>query len=393
MYDLASKWKVPFGRLVIGPTARKYLNQAISSNWITEGPFVREFEQRFAEKFGWKYAIATSSGTTAGEVIWSAIRGLRGISHDSLEGARIATPACAFVSTANCILAAGLAPEFIDIDIDTLNLAPYLLPQNRAFEMSGVIGIQFVATMGKPSPIAAFAELANRDDYPLYVVADWCEAHGATLHGERYADRYADASIYSFYVAHMIVGGEGGIICTDQESIADLCRSIKSHGRPSNSGFFDFQRPGFNAKWNDLAAAIALEGLENFDATFERRREIRQRFIDGLTPLEDWLILYRDAPGEIIAPHAIPIVLRDESCDIAPLRTHLESMGIEVKTLFGSLPTQHRAFRNLSYLVGSFPVAERIGRTGLHWGCHESYTNADVDYVVESVKEFFRGAA
>jgi CDP-6-deoxy-D-xylo-4-hexulose-3-dehydrase/perosamine synthetase len=110
---------------------------------------------------------------------------------------------------------------------------------------------------------------------------------------------------------------------------------------------------------------------------------------DLFAPLEDALILYRDGPGEVICPHAFPLVLRDAGQSIEGLYRHLESRGIQCKTLFGSLPTQHSAFAFLGYREGDFPVAERIGRTGLHFGLHQYLTDDDIDYVAESVKSFF----
>ena len=104
-------WRVPFGDLKIGPSARKRIAETLDSNWISEGRFVREFEKKFAEKFGWKYAIATSSGTDAGMVVWSAIKEIEGVS--PLKYLTVVTPACAFASTANCLMAARCAPVFV----------------------------------------------------------------------------------------------------------------------------------------------------------------------------------------------------------------------------------------------------------------------------------------
>ena len=130
------------------------------------------------------------------------------------------------------------------------------------------------------------------------------------------------------------------------------------------------------------------------------RRGVRQKLLDALSPFEDRLILYRDASGEIIAPHAFPIVLRDETRDIKPLYDHLEKSGVQVKTLFGSLPTQHAAFKFLGNKEGEFPVAERIGRTGLHFscmekdrsarnifGCNEFMAEEDVGFIADKIGE------
>lgn len=376
-------WKIPFGTLRISETAKKYLARAVEKNWITEGENVEEFEVQFCKRFGWKYGIATSSGTTAGEVLWSAIREIHNKKNPGVEPTgRVITPACAFVATANVVLAASLIPEFVDVSLDTLNIDPAKIPWGN---VPNPVAVQFVSTLGNMIPMDAVSKAAKRRG--LFVIGDECEAHGGKLNGE--PSRYLDAAIYSFYVAHIVVGGEGGIVCTNDEEIANLCRSIKSHGRPPGSIYFQFDRPGGNAKANDMCFAVALGSLADFDETFERRREIRQKFINGLAPLEDKLILYRDGPNEIIAPHGFGVVLRDEGATITPLYNYLESKGIQVKLTFGSIPTGHAGFKFMGRKIGDFPVSERIGRTSLHWGCSELYSDKDVDYVIDSVQKFF----
>ena len=103
-------------------------------------------------------------------------------------------------------------------------------------------------------------------------------------------------------------------------------------------------------------------------------------------------MLYPDGRDEVICPHACPVVLRNPSASIEPLYEHLESQGIQCKTLFGSLPTQHTAFRFLGYRPGTFPVAERIGRTGLHFGVHQYLTDEDIEFVADQIHAYFQRA-
>ncbi|MBI2360376.1 MAG: DegT/DnrJ/EryC1/StrS family aminotransferase, partial [Deltaproteobacteria bacterium] len=178
-------------------------------------------------------------------------------------------------------------------------------------------------------------------------------------------------------------------VVTDSRELADLCRSLRTHGRRGGQLYFHFDRVGYNSKMNDLEAAIGLEGLEQFDQNFETRRRHRRRLLELIAPLEERLILYPDGPGEVISPHAFPLVLRDENRSVEGLYEHLEKHAIQCKTLFGSLPTQHRAFAFLGYKSGAFPVAERIGRTGLHFGLHQYLTDDDIEYVAETLHAYF----
>ena len=370
----APTYRITFGHIEIGASARRWLNEALDRQWVSEGPNVKRFEQEFARAFGYRHTIATSSGTDAGIVAMAAL-GERG----ARRGDEVITPALAFVATANCILAAGLTPKFVDVELDTLNINPDLIeaaitPRTRA--------IQVVHTMGKPCRMDAILAIARR--HRLAVIEDCCEAHGATLNG-RVVGSFGDMALFSFYAAHMICSGEGGMIATNEEAWADLCRSIRTHGRRNGQLYFHFDRVGFNSKMNDLEAAIGLEGLERFERTFATRRRHLAQLWELLRPLEGRLILYPDGPGEVTCPHAFPLVLRDATQSMEGLYQHLERRGIQCKTLFGSLPTQHRAFAFLGHRVGKFPVAERIGRTGLHFGVHQYLTDDDIAYAAESV--------
>lgn len=371
-------YRVTFGHIQVGESGRRYLNEALHRNWVSEGANVQMFEARFAERFGYGHAVATSSGTDAGIVAMSAL-----LERGAKRGDEVITPALAFVATANCILAAGLIPKFVDVELETLNINPSLIeaaitPRTRA--------IQVVHTMGKPCKMEEILEIAQRHNLP--VIEDSCEAHGATLKG-KVVGSFGAMGLFSFYAAHIICSAEGGMITTDDPGLADLCRSIRTHGRRGGQLYFHFDRVGFNSKMNDLEAAIGLEGLEMFDWTFNTRRRHMLRLRELLSPLEDCLILYHDGPDEVTCPHAFPLVMRDEKRSVEGLYDHLENRGIQCKTLFGSLPTQHKAFSFLGYSKGDFPVAERISLTGLHFGIHQYLTHDDIDYIATSIKSYF----
>ncbi|MBW2281279.1 MAG: DegT/DnrJ/EryC1/StrS family aminotransferase, partial [Deltaproteobacteria bacterium] len=167
-------------------------------------------------------------------------------------------------------------------------------------------------------------------------------------------------------------------------------RSVKSHGRPSGATYFDFQRFGLNCKMNDLEAALGLEGLAGFDEVFVRRKELLHRLLEQTRALEEYCDFLVEEKHEKVAPHAFPLVLKDPALDAAALYRFLEERGIQCKTLFGSLPTQHRAFAFLGHAPGSFPEAEYLGDNGLHFGCHQYLSEADIDYAAEVLDAYFR---
>jgi perosamine synthetase len=370
------KRPIRFGDVVFDRKARERINNILISGRNTEGMYVEKFESMFAKKFGFEHAIMTSSGTTAAEVLWMAVAAERAIKP---QCASVITPALAFGSTANALDSRGFYPYMVDIEPHLNMQVP---PGDPWSIMDSPIGVQFVANMGRMIGVDAVFAYAKFND--LFFAIDACEGHGGEFEGVGVSG-WADAAIYSFYPAHIITcGGEGGMICTRDRRIADLCRSIKSHGRPPRSIKHDFQVVGTNAKTTEFAAAVGISELDKFDETFKRRREIRAGLIERLKEFS--LVLYPDADGEVIAPHAFPVLTQD----LAGLSSHLREWTIEFKSLWGAL-SNHAAYSRLGISAGYFGVAENVGAHGLHFGCHQSLSDDDLDYIRDVFKLFFKG--
>lgn len=389
--------RVSFGDLRIGPIAKKYIERALNRSWVSQGPNVEEFEKRFAQKFSYKHAIATSSGTDACICACAAL-----YDFGAKRGDEIIVPACTFVAPANAVLAAGFIPKFVDIELETLNIDPSKVVDAIS---ERTIAIMPVHLMGKPAPMD---ELRNLD---LWVLEDACEAHGAQYKG-RYVGAIGHVGAFSFYAAHLIVAGEGGMVVTNDDRFAEVLKSVRSHGRPAGSNYFDFVRFGFNSRMNDLTAAVGIEGIIKFDETFRKRRENLKRLLELTKDLGEYCHFLKEAPLpppadytiasvplEVVSPHAFPLVLRDQPpfhstaprWDRDRLYHYLEEKGIQCKTLFGSLPTQHAAFRWMGHELGEFPVAEYVGQNGLHFGIHQYLSDDDLCYVAEVLRKYFKG--
>ncbi len=369
--------KITFGDLVIGDTAKKYMQLVFDRNWASEGDNVKEFERKFAAKFGYKHAIATSSGTDADIDACAAL-----YDFGAKRGDEILVPALSFVATANSILAAGFIPKFVDVELETLNIDPSKIEEAITDKTRAIM---VVHTMGKPCEMDAIMKIAKAHN--LMVIEDACEAHGATYKG-RIVGTIGDMGAFSFYTAHQIVCGEGGMVVTDNDKLADVVRSVKSHGRPPGSIYFDFQRIGFNSKMNDLEAAIGLEGIEQFDGFFNKRKSNLYKMLELTRDLSDYFYFIKEESHEKISPHAFPLVLKDEKLGRDGLYKHLESKGIQCKTLFGCLPTQHNAFKFLNYRYGQFPVSEYVGKNGLHFGMHQYMSGEDLLYINGAIREY-----
>ncbi|MHA2279438.1 MAG: DegT/DnrJ/EryC1/StrS family aminotransferase [Promethearchaeota archaeon] len=350
----------------------------MDTSWASEGPLVKQFEDNWNKKFGYADSVSMSSGTDADINACLAL-----YDEGARHGDEVICPALTFVATVNSVLLAGFTPTFADIDRNTLNVDPQKVADAVTDKTRAIM---VTHTMGKPCDMDAIMSIARERD--LFVIEDACEAHGAQYKGN-YIGTFGHVVTFSYYAAHIVVCGEGGMCSTQYPEMADILRSTKSHGRRPGSIYFDFLRIGLNSKMNDLEAAIGLEGLEQFDSTIENRVVNRAQLMDSLTDLQNELWLPNLGGDEFVSPHAFPIVFKKDNPDrCSEFYKFLESNSIQCKTLFGSMPTQHEAFKSMGYHLGDFPEAEFVGNNGVHFGIHQYLTEDDIEYVAHKIHDF-----
>ena len=240
--EVKAQYRVPFGTVSITDEARKLIDAALDSKFVTRGKYVAEFEKQFAKTFGTKDAVAVSSGTDADALALAVL-----YDYGAKRGDEVIIPALTFVATANAVFQAGFKPVFVDVKCETLNIdadkiEKAITPKTRA--------IMPVHLMGKPADMKKIMEIADKPK--LYVIEDAAEAHGAEIDG-KLVGTFGQMAAYSLYAAHIITTIEGGIVTTDDPAMAEALRSLRNHGMVNK---FDFKRIGFSAKMNELEAAV-----------------------------------------------------------------------------------------------------------------------------------------
>ena len=370
--------RIEFGELRIGETAKKHLFDVINTNWASAGPKVKLFEKSWGELFNYTYNISMSSGTDADINVLMAL-----YDYGAQRGDEIIVPALAFAAVGNAVLAAGFKPVFIDIERHTLNINPFQIedkisPKTRA--------IFTVHTMGKPCKMDVISNIAKK--HKLMLFEDSCEAHGAKFKG-KFVGHWSDAATFSYYAAHLICCGEGGMVSSNDENFSKIVRSTKSHGRKDGSIYFDHVRPGLNSKMNDLEASLGLEGVDEFWDTYNARKENLNYLLKKVSDLKQFAFFNLEEETDIVAPHAFSIVLKDSKYNLKRLYDMLEKSSVKCKRNFGSMPTQHKAFAFLGHSIGEFPESEYVGDNGLHFGIHQYLSREDLDYVSDLLHEYF----
>ncbi|MCK5014391.1 MAG: DegT/DnrJ/EryC1/StrS family aminotransferase [Candidatus Omnitrophica bacterium] len=372
-----AKFKVPFGTVSITDDARELIDQAIRTKWVTRGKYVQEFEERFAELFGVKEAVAMSSGTDADALACAVV-----YDFGAKRGDEIIVPALSFVATGNAVLQAGFHPVFVDVHRETLNIDPKkieeaITPRSRA--------IMPVHLMGKPAAMDEVLQIAKA--HKLYVIEDAAEAHGAEYKGKKIGS-IGDMAAFSLYAAHIVTTIEGGIVITNNPQMADVLRSLRNHGI---EGKFQFKRIGFSAKMNEIEAAVGIGNIKIFDQILQKRRRNLLYLIEKFKQFEDHFITIKEEPREKIGPHAFSIIVKEGvKFTKDEFVAFIEEAGVDSRNLFYSIPTQCANYAFLGKKLGDFPEAEYCSDNGTHIGIHQDIELEDLDYVEQVVKDFLR---
>ncbi|MCS7180707.1 MAG: DegT/DnrJ/EryC1/StrS family aminotransferase [bacterium] len=393
------KRKIPFGTISITEKAKNLVYEILETKRVSQGKYVKEFEEKFAEICGTKYAVAVSSGTDAIALALSVM-----YDYGAQRQDEIILPALTFIGTANAVLMAGFSPVFIDVEFETLNINPEKIEEKITKKTKAILPVHL---MGKPANMYKICEIAKK--YKLFLIEDAAEAHGAKYDGKNIGT-FGDMGCFSTYVAHIISTIEGGIIITDNCEYAEILRSLRSHGRAckcdvcvlnTSSGYcqkrfkygrdirFVFERVGFSSKMNEIEAVIGLGNLEIYKEILEQRRKNFFQLKEKFEKFKEYFYTINEDKNELISPHAFPFILKD-NCKFTrdQLVTYLNENGIDTRDLFSSIPTQTPGYKFLGYKEGDFPVAEYIGNNGLHIGIHQEITEEDIEYIAETIKNF-----
>lgn len=396
--------RIPFGTLNISAKSKKLIREALSNNRISCGKYVREFEKRFSGLIGTKEAVAVSSGGDAAALAMATL-----YDFGAKRGDEVIIPALSFVSTGNSVLEAGLAPVFVDIEKETLNINPSKIKKAITRRTKAIMPVHL---MGKPAEMDTIRNIARK--YSLFVIDDAAEAFGA-VYKNKNIGTLGDMAIFSLYIAHVITTGEGGIVVTNRPDFAEILRSLRAHGRACKckscilntaSGYcekrfqygqnqdirFQFERIGFSSKMNELEAAIGLGNLDYYHQIIRKRRKNLLYLMNRFGEFNPCLYTVKEESYERIGPHAFPVILGEKAKFTRnKIVYYLEKHGVDTRNLFLSIPTQCGGFKFLGHKYGDFPEAEYIGNNGFHIGIHQDLSKGHLDYFIGLVRKFLQG--
>jgi perosamine synthetase len=376
---------LPYGRQSVDNADVQAVVEVLKSDWLTTGPKIGEFEERFAAWIGVRHAVSFSSGT-------AALHGAAFAAGLGPGDEAITTP-MTFCATANCILYQGATPVFADVSADTLNLDPREVSKKlSARTYSRTKAIIAVDYAGHPAALDELGQLAKTQGALL--IEDACHALGAEFQGKRVGS-IANMTVFSFHPVKHLTTGEGGMVATNDARLAETLRRFRNHGissearqrHESGQWFYEVVLLGFNYRLTDIACALGLSQLEKLDANLARRREIAAQYAEAFWDLPAIVIpTVRD--GVVPAWHLYPVRLKLEL--LAAGRGEIfqalraENIGVNVHYI----PVhQHPYYRERFNTEAGYPVAEDAYERLISLPMFHSMTAQDVEDVIHALRK------
>jgi perosamine synthetase len=374
---------LPYGRQSLDDADIQAVVEVLKSDWLTTGPKIAEFEERFAAWVGARHAVSFSSGT-------AALHGAAFAAGLGPGDEAITTP-MTFCATANCILYQGATPVFADISADTLNLDPAEVSRKVNSRTKAIFAVDYA---GHPAALDQLSQLAKAKSPQALLIEDASHALGAEYHGKRIGG-IADMTTFSFHPVKHLTTGEGGMITTNDEQLAVTLRRFRNHGISSEARqrqeagqwFYEMVLLGFNYRLTDIACALGLSQLEKLDANLARRREIAAQYTAA----------FRELPA-VLSPAVRPGV--NPAWHLYPIRLNLEMLAAGRAEIFRALRAenigvnvhyvpvhQHPYYRERFKSEESYPVAEDAYERLISLPMFHGMTDQDVEDTVHAVQK------
>lgn len=361
------KIRIPVAEPAIGEKELEYASDAVRSTWISsKGKYVTEFEEKFSEYCGAKFGIATSSGTTALHLALATL----GIG----PGDEVIIPTLTMIATANAVKYTGAKPVLIDSEPATWNMDVERI-ENKITKRTRAIMV--VHLYGHPVDMDPILSMAK--DRKLRVIEDAAEAHGAEYKGRK-AGALGDMGCFSFYANKIITTGEGGMIVTDDEKLAERARMLKDQAFEKEKRFWH-HHIGYNYRLTNVQSAIGLAQLERIDEFVNTRRRNAHHYNSLLKDVED-VVLPPEAPWAKNVYWMYSILVKEGfGMSRDDLMKYLALKGVETRAVF--YPIHSQPVYAADYEGENYPVADEISRMGIILPSGNTLTTEQIDYVVE----------
>lgn len=369
---MTSQFRIPVYQPWLCGNEERYVLECLRSNWISsKGHYIAAFEERFASFVGIRHAISVCNGTVALHVALAAL----GIG----PGDEVIVPTLTYIAPVNAIVYCGATPVFVDSDPQTWQLDPNHVYRRITPRTKAILAVHLY---GHPADMGALTRLAH--EHGLFLIEDCAEAFGA-YYGRQHVGTFGDIATFSFYGNKTITTGEGGMVVTNDDMLAERVRRLKGQGlAPYREYWHDIV--GYNYRMTNIAAAIGLAQLENAALFLERKRTIAERYHALLAGTS--LTVHREAPNVRHAYWMIS-VLAPTASDRDRIRTTLAQHGIETRPTFYPVHTMPMYAQRYERHC----IAESIGLRGINLPSYPALSSDQIEEICDVLIEDARAEA
>ncbi len=366
--------KISVASPVFDGKEKEYVMDCLETGWISSiGKYIQAFEEAFAAFCGVKHALSCANGTVAIH--------LPLLAYDLKPGDEVIVPTLTYIASANAVKYCGATPVFVDSEPDTWNIDPAKIEAKLTSKTRGIIVVPLYGHPVDMDPIMALAKKHN-----LFVIEDAAEAHGALYKGKK-AGSVGHVGTFSFFGNKVITTGEGGMVVTNDDALAEKMRLLKGQGMDPKRRYW-FPIVGYNYRMTNVAAAIGLAQLENMDVHLQKRREIAAGYLKSLAGLSEYLDFQHEQTWarhtywmfSILLKKRVPFN-RDE------FMRKLAEVGVETRPVFYPMHEMPPYFEP----AGPYPVATDLASRGINLPTHGKLTQEDIDYIAQQITVLCKG--
>ena len=371
--------KIPVAKPFLGKEEAQLAYDTILTNWVTQGPRVAEFEEKFASYVGSKYAVAVSNCTTALHLAMI----VAGVG----EGDEVICPSMSYIATANCIKYVNAKPVFAEVNPVTYNIDAADVVKKITSKTKAIL---IVHQIGMPADIDAFRAIC--DEHNLILIEDAACAAGSSYKGKKIGS-HSDLVCFSFHPRKVITTGDGGMVTTSNEAYYNRIKLLRQHGMSVNDRvrhlsdkviIEDHLEVGFNYRMTDIQAAVGIKQLERLDGLIEERRKIAHRYQKELADLS-MIRLPEEPEGFFTSYQSFSIYLKPE-CSLGRNDVMQKMLDAGISTRRGVM-TSHRESAYAEECKGlSLPMSEEASDRSIVLPLYVPMSDEEVTYVIKHLR-------
>lgn len=382
----------------ISKKAKTYVMDVLNKNRLSYGNYTKRFEKILADSHSRKFAMVVNSGTSGLQVALHALKEMNGWK----DGDEVLVPSITFIATSNIVLQNNLKPVFVDVEEDLYCIDPAKIEEKITAKTRAIIPVHL---FGQSANMIEIMKIAKK--HKLKVLEDACETMFVNYEN-RPVGSMGDVSVFSTYIAHIVVTGVGGVVMTDNLELATMIKSLMFHGRDNiylsmddddtkNKSKlrdlierrFQFIHVGYSYRITEMESALGLAEIENKDSLIKNRITVGEKMTKSLSRFSDFFQLPTVRTNSEHIYMLYPIVIKDDRIDRDEFLLYLEENEIETR-LFFPLLTQPIYKKLFGDIEKKYPVAKKLVARGFIIGCHPFMKDSDIKYLTSIFETFLK---